>query len=132
MRISITLSGKATTISVDDTLMDYLGATMVKNSPRLHTNAKRQQEMAKEFIRDVILQLPDVPNRDVSQYVQRKIICAVAADGLDAIIDTRGPRYKKEPANLARLFGGDAQAAARAVEQAKSKLTPLASSGSKS
>ena len=104
MRISITLNGKATTISVDDTLMDYLGAYVVKDKPKLHKNAKRQQDWSKQFIRDVVLQRTDVPAKDLSQFVQRHIIHAIAADGLVDIIAERGPRYKKEPVDLASMF----------------------------
>lgn len=127
MRIHVTANGKHTSISVDETLIDYLGARMVQDRPKLHTNAQRQQEIAKEYIRDVILQQPDLPTKNVSQYVQRTIISVIAAGELESIIEARGPRYESGPVDLASLFGGDAQAAAKAVEQAKSKLTPLAS-----
>lgn len=121
MRISITLNGKATTISVDDTLMDYLGAVLVKSSPKLHARAKRQQDMAKSCIRETILQQADVPSKDLSQYVQRMIIHMIAEHGLADIIQSRGPRYKKEPFDIASLFGGDRQAADQAVQNLKSK-----------
>ena len=117
MRISITLKGKATTISVDETLMDYLGAYLVDDKPKLHKNAKRQQEWAKQFIREVILVRPDVPSKDLSQYVQRHIIEAIAAPGLADIIETRGARYKKEPFDVASLFASPAEFA-----QAKATL----------
>lgn len=121
MRISITLYGKATTISVDDTLMDYLGAHVVKDKPNLHKNAKRQQDWSKQFIRDVVLQRADVPVKDLSQFVQRHIIHAIAADGLVDIIAERGPRYKKEPADPAALFSSKEE-----YERVKASMQALA------
>lgn len=125
MRISITRSGKATTISVDDTLMDYLGASLVKSSPKLHTNAKRQQQLAKEFIRESILGGSEPPIKDLSQYVQRMIIHSIAETGLAAIVEARGPKYKRESLDIACLFGGDRHAADLAVQEMKQKLTPV-------
>lgn len=121
MRISITLHGKATTISIDDTLMYYLEAYVVKDKPTLHKNTKRQQEWAKQFIREVVLQRPDVPSKDLSQFVQRHILHAIAADGLIDIIAERGPRYKKEPADPAALFSSREE-----YERVKASMQTLA------
>lgn len=125
MRISITLEGKATTISVDDTLMDYLGAYLVAEKSKLHTNAKRQQEWAKQYIREVILMRPDVPGKDLSQYVQRHIIHAIAAPGLADIIEARGARYKKQPFDVASLFASPAEFARAQAEARRMAAMPL-------
>jgi len=126
MRISITLDGKATTISVDDTLMDYLGAYLVAEKPKLHKNAKRQQEWAKQYIREAILTRSDVPGKDISQYVQRYILHAIAAPGLADIIEARGARYKKQPFDVASLFASPAEYARAQAEVMRSVATPVA------
>ena len=97
MRISVTFSGKATTISVDDTLIDYLGAFLVQDKPKQHSNAEGQLKAAKKYIRNTILKRPNVPSQELSQYVQRIIIHTIAAPELCDILITRGERYKKEP-----------------------------------
>lgn len=125
MRISITLEGKATTISVDDTLMDYLGAYLVAEKSKLHKSAKRQQEWAKQYIREVILMRPDVPGKDLSQYVQRHIIHAIATPGLADIIEARGARYKKQPFDVASLFASSAEFARTQAEAARIAAMPL-------
>ena len=125
MRISVTLEGKATTISVDDTLMDYLGAYLVIEKPKLHKNAKRQQEWAKQYIREVILTRPDVPGKDLSQYVQRHIVHAIAAPDLADIIDARGEPYKKKPFDVASLFASPSEFARAQAEAVRIAVMPL-------
>ena len=125
MRISITLKGKATTISVDDTLMDYLGAYLVAEKSKLHKNAKRQQEWAKQYIRGEILTRPDVPGKDLSQYVQRHIIHAIAAPGLADIIEARGARYRTQPVDAASLFTSPAEFARAQAEAERMAAMPM-------
>ena len=121
MRISVTINGKATTISVDDTLIDYLGAALVMPAPKLHGSAKIQQDKAKQFIRDEILSSPAMPDKDISQFVQRRIIKLIAADGLDTIIEVRGPRFRREKLkfDVAAYLGVDEVEANRLSEAAK-------------
>lgn len=127
MRISIKINSKATTISVDDTLIDYLGAWLVADAPKYHGRARHQQVRAKNFIREHILSSPALPGKDISQFVQRRIIQLIAAEGLGAIIDKRGPRYKKEKFDIATLFGGDREAAEQAMQRVGGTLKPLTS-----
>ncbi|WP_263406623.1 hypothetical protein [Candidatus Dactylopiibacterium carminicum] len=42
MRLHVICHGKKTTISIDDILMDYLGAWLVEDEPKLHAKAKTQ------------------------------------------------------------------------------------------
>ncbi|TXT37431.1 MAG: hypothetical protein FD135_3607 [Comamonadaceae bacterium] len=92
MKFHVTLKGKPTSISVDDVLVDYLGAWVVRNFPKYHSQAKFQYNEAKDFIK-VLCDDPALPNKNVSQFIQAKIIRRISEPHLAPIIETRGPRY---------------------------------------
>lgn len=93
MRIHVTANGKATTVSVDDVLIDYLGAITVRKNPKHHTDAKRQHEGAKRAVQKLVLSADDLPQKNLSQYVQKTIIEHIATPDLEAILTARGARF---------------------------------------
>lgn len=100
MRLHVTYHGKKTTISLDDQLVDYLGAWLVENQPKRHGNAKKQYEMATDHIRRYIAAAANadvLPAKNLSQYVQAHIIESIAAPYIAPILKARGPRYKSAP-----------------------------------
>lgn len=101
MKFNVTLKGKQTSISVDDVLIDYFGAWLLEESPKLHGNAKEHFKTSKDYIKRLCREL-DLPNKNVSQFIQQQIIELIAAPHLKGIIDIRGPRYappKRERSN---------------------------------
>ncbi len=114
MRLHVICHGKKTTISIDDILMDYLGAWLVEADPKLHVKAKVQHTFAQDYIKRYIAKMGDrLPTKNISQNVQAFIIRSIAAPGLEEIIKARGPRYKKEKLDLSSLIPDfDAQVAA--------------------
>ena len=98
MRVHVTCKGKKTTVSVDDVLIDYLGASLVAKYPKFHKNAKFQLEQALDMIRRYAEVCAEEPSEDtLSSRVQAAIIRGIAAPGLADTIHVRGPRYKKAP-----------------------------------
>lgn len=96
MRLHVTCHGKKTTISIDDQLMDYLGAWLAEVDQKFHGKAKWQHEQALAYIRRYVArQGDDLPTKNLSQHIQGLIVRLIAAPGLDSIIEARGPRYKK-------------------------------------
>lgn len=95
MQIHITLKGKPTTVSVDDILFDYFGAWLVDESPELHSKAKTHHDRSKNAIKRICRD-PDLPIKNVSQFVQQRIIELIAAPHLKGILEIRGPRYELE------------------------------------
>lgn len=93
MRIHVTANGKHTSISVDETLLDYLGARMVQKRPKLHTNAQRQLELAKAQIQEFVRESRTLPEKNLSQYVQSMIVEQIINPELQTILDARGPRH---------------------------------------
>ncbi|MES2947519.1 MAG: hypothetical protein V4858_03160 [Pseudomonadota bacterium] len=96
MRIHVTANGKATSISVDETLVDYLGAHFVRNEPKLHANAERQLERAKGRIQEFVRTSKGLPDKDLSQHVQRVILSYIVNPDYEKILETRGPRFDAE------------------------------------
>lgn len=93
MRIHVTANGKATSISVDETLMDYYGAHLVTESPKLHTNAEKQFKRAKKSIQNFVRTSENLPEKDLSQYIQKILIENIVGPHLDQILKVRGPRF---------------------------------------
>lgn len=92
MQIHVTLKGKPTTVSVDDVLFDYFGAWLLDESPKLHSQAKAHHDVSKKYIKKLCSSL-ELPSKNISQFIQQKIIEFIAAPQLENIIKTRGPRY---------------------------------------
>lgn len=92
MQIHVTLKGKPTTVSVDDVLFDYFGAWLLDESTKLHSKAKAHHDISKEYIKKLCAS-PELPSKNVSQFIQQEIIKLIAAPQLENIIKTRGPRY---------------------------------------
>lgn len=99
MRIHVTYRGKKTTISIDDVLLDYLGAWMVEGHQEHYAEAKFQMDLAISQARKFAtnLEKSGAAARNLSQQVQGLIIGAISAPRLIDIIEARGPRYKKPP-----------------------------------
>lgn len=96
MRVHVTVRGKRTTISVDDVLIDYLGAYLVREHSRKHHSFDDQQRAAKACIARALADDVDVPERNLSQHIQALIIKRIAAPGLDEILAKRGaPKPKR-------------------------------------
>lgn len=105
MRLHVTCHGKQTTVSIDDQLIDYLGAWIVEDHPQYHTRAKKQQDEAKAYIKRYVATIgDDLPTKNLSQHIQAFIIQVIAAPGLEAIIKARGPRYQKSKPDLRAMF----------------------------
>lgn len=124
MRLHVTCHGKKTTVSIDDLLIDYFGAWLVAEHPKFHANAKFQHKVATDFIRRHIAQQgDDLPTKNLSQHIQEFIIRAIAAPGLDDIIEARGPRYKKKKVDLRDIFPNlDEEIAAMRAQLEKNPL----------
>lgn len=99
MRVHVTYFGKKTTISVDDVLVDYLGAWIVEGRERFYADSKTQFENAVKQIRRFVSNLEEDGGAatNLSQQVQSLIIEAIAGNGLKDILKARGPRYQKPP-----------------------------------
>lgn len=99
MRVHVTYFGKKTTISVDDVLVDYLGAWIVEGKEHFYADPKIQFENAVKQIRRFVSNLEEDGGTatNLSQQVQSLIIEAVAGNGLKDILNARGPRYQKPP-----------------------------------
>lgn len=98
MRLHVIYQGNKTTISIEDQLVEYLGALLVKNRPEWHGDAKVQLDIATGFIRDNIFQvskLDHLPTKNISQYVRSRIITWIAEPVILEIIDIRGDPAKK-------------------------------------
>lgn len=93
MKIHVIVRSKPTTVSIDDILFDYFGAWLLDASPKLHSNAKEHHSTAKDYVKKLCATL-DLPDKNVSQFIQGKILEIVAAPHLAAILETRGPRYE--------------------------------------
>lgn len=122
MRIHVTANGKATSISVDETLIDYLGARAVRNKPNLHTNAEEQLEKAKNGIQEFVRTSKDLPDKNLSQYVQKMIIENIVNPEFEKILEARGPRFDAKAKRAALL--SDPANQARLKEAAEWKPTP--------
>lgn len=97
MRIHVTYRKKNTTISVDDVLIDYLGAWYLADHPELHKNAERQLAAALGAVRRIVKGIEQMqPDGTLSSQVQRMIIEQIAKPGLAEIIKARGPLPKKD------------------------------------
>ena len=104
MRIHVTANGKPTSISVDETLIDYMGAKAVLKRPNLHTDAQRQFELAKEAIQEFVRESKTLPEKNLSQYVQSVLIQNIASSELQASVDARGSRHTPaKPKNTAAV-----------------------------
>ncbi len=133
MRIHVTANGKATSISVDETLMDYLGAHFVRDKPKLHTDAEKQLELAKIRIQEFVRSSKELPDRDLSQFVQNVILSYIVNPEYEKILETRGPRFDakaKRAADLrehaAFLSNPDNQALIKSVQEWKPTPEQLA------
>ena len=105
MRLHVTHHGKKTTISVDDILMDYLGAWLVEEDETLHPNAKKQLQKATSFLQRYVTRYTDsLPEKNLSQHVQGRVIQLIAAPHLANILKARGPRYVKPKFDISTLF----------------------------
>lgn len=119
MRLHVICHGKKTTISLDDQLVDYLGAWLVEHHPKWHGNAKKQHEMATAHIRryiEVAAKADVLPPTNLSQHVQAYIIESIAAPCIAPILKVRGPRHKSEP---------DRQSSPEDVELAMEAMTAI-------
>lgn len=97
MRIHVTHNGKNTTISVDDVLIDYLGAWLREGQPEFYTQADKQLNVAIETVRRYVKLIEKMPSAGtLSSQVQRLIVEQIAKPGLAEIIKARGPLPKKE------------------------------------
>lgn len=97
MRIHVTYKGKNTTISVDDVLIDYLGAWLREGQPEFHSKADKQFNAAVERVRKYVWIIERIPSEGtLSSQVQKMIIEEIAKPGLDEIIKARGPLPKKQ------------------------------------
>lgn len=94
MLVHVTISGKKTTVSIDDVLMDYLGAWIVRGDPSLYGKAKRQQQEARKCVRDRLVKMNDAPSKNLSQFIQECIIRLIVDEQLTSILDVRGDPYK--------------------------------------
>lgn len=93
MRIHVTANGKATSISVDESLVDYFGAHLVRNTPKLHTDAEVQLKKAKRNIQEFVRTSKSLPDKDLSQYVHRVILNNIMNPEYVKILEIRGPRF---------------------------------------
>ena len=104
MRLHVTCQGKKTTISIEDQLIDYLGAWLVEKLPRYHNNAEKQLDKAKDYIRRYLAAADGaevLPAKNLSQHVQAHIIELIAAPYIADILKARGPRHAIAPARQA-------------------------------
>lgn len=92
MKFHATINGKPSSISVDDVLIDYLGAWYLDQRKEVTTNAKSHYESCKKVIK-ILINSPELPSKNISQFVQSEIIKMIAAPHLESIIVARGPRY---------------------------------------
>jgi hypothetical protein len=92
MKFHATINGKPSSISVDDVLIDYLGAWYLDQRQEVTTNAKSHYESCKKVIK-ILINSPELPSKNISQFVQSEIIKMIAAPHLESIIAARGPRY---------------------------------------
>ena len=100
MRIHVRYHGKQTTISVDDVLVDYLGAWCCSEQPEFHLDSKVQMKMALEVVRKLVKAAEsEDSSAPLSGRMQGLIIRVIAAEGLGDIVKARGPLKmpKKEP-----------------------------------
>lgn len=100
MRIHVRYNGKQTTISVDDVLVDYLGAWCCSEQPEFHLDSKVQMKMVLETVRKLVKTAEsEGSNATLSGRVQGMIIRVIAQEGLEKIVKARGPLKmpKKEP-----------------------------------
>lgn len=92
MKFHATIKGKSTSISIDDLLIDYLGAWALDEDPKAQTNALEHYKVCKDAIKR-LCEVPGLPSKNVSQFIQGEIIKLIAAPHLKSIIEARGPRY---------------------------------------
>ena len=100
MRIHVRYHGKNTTISVDDVLVDYLGAWCCSEQPEFHLDSKVQMKMVLESVRKLVkVAESEDSSAPLSGRVQAMIIRLIAQDGLKDIVEARGPLKmpKKKP-----------------------------------
>lgn len=100
MRIHVRHNGKKTTISVDDVLVDYLGAWCCSGQPEFHLDIKVQMKMVLDVVRRIVNAAEsEDTTAPLSGRVQAMIIKLIAQEGLRDIVEARGPltRPKKEP-----------------------------------
>ena len=92
MRIHVKYHGKLTTISVDDVLIDYLGAWSCLEQPEFHLDHRLQFKRVLEIVRKfVTFAESEDSNAPLSGRVQSLIIKLIAQDGLKDIVESRGP-----------------------------------------
>lgn len=114
MRVHITCHGKKTTVSIDDLLIDYLGAWLVAEHPHLHSKAKKQHDYAIGYIKQYVEKKGEFfPEKNISQHIQAFIIRMIAAPGLADIIETRGSRYQKKQTDSETLAKWQAEMEAK-------------------
>lgn len=98
MRIHVSYQGKKTTISVDDKLIGYLGAYIVKNTQKYHSDAKLQAYLALQEIRALVSKEGEtggLPSSNLSQHVQSRVINWIIDPVIVDILSVRGPLPKK-------------------------------------
>lgn len=98
MRIHVSYQGKKTTISVDDKLIEYLGAYLVQHTEKYHSNAKFQAFLALDKIRNFVSEEGEIgglPSKNLSQYVQSRVINWIIDPVIVDILSVRGPLPKK-------------------------------------
>lgn len=100
MRIHVRYRGKKTTISLDDVLVDYLGAWCCSGQPEFHLDSKVQMKMVLEVVRKIVKGAEsEDSSAPLSGRVQSMIIRIIAQEGLGDIVKARGPLKmpKKKP-----------------------------------
>jgi len=100
MRIHVTHYDKVTTISIDDQLVDYLGAILVKDDPK-SWEYKSGNKQRKKAIAEIKRQLAVdasyglLPTKNLSQHVRKMVIKWIAHPAISKILAYRNPPDKK-------------------------------------
>jgi len=102
MRVHVALT-KPTTVSVDDELMELLGAALVLNDPARHADAKWQLSAARHFVRRVAEGFGALPSDGLSRAVQREVFRRIASPQVLKILAERDTEEAKAKALAAHL-----------------------------
>lgn len=132
MLLHLTFNGKKTSVLLDDTLMDLVGAVAVQHRPEWHADAERQHKEGRALARRAAKKISPILLRahkeTLTRVLTRTLLLYVASDELLDIVEKRGPRYdaaKARKEELNRLFSTPAERAAaeawaaRAITAAK-------------
>ncbi len=94
---------KPTTVSVDDWLMELLGAALVLDCPSLHADAKKQAARAKHFVRNAAERIEPTSCDSLSRAIQHAILKRIADPQVIAILSVRDSAEAKAKADAAYL-----------------------------